>query len=147
MSKRSRKGVARNPPAVEIPWDQITEDMKCQFCHEGKTKDILQSGKLYKLISGKRIVIRTDSLSYNCSLQDEPPSSITISVVFSPLRASRPGRTKKVSMGSCSMISKKNSKEELPLSATSVRGPELPSNVGSKSCSPRFDEILNFLMF
>ena len=54
MSKRSRKGVARNPPAVEIPWDQITEEMKCQFCHEGKTKDILQSGKLYKLISGKR---------------------------------------------------------------------------------------------
>ena len=54
MSKRSRKGVARNPPAVEIPSDQITEDMKCQFCHQGKTLDILQSGKLYKLISGKR---------------------------------------------------------------------------------------------
>ena len=53
MSKRSRKGVARNPPAVEIPSDQITEDMKCQFCHQGKTLDILQSGKLYKLISGK----------------------------------------------------------------------------------------------
>ena len=54
MSKRSRKGVARNPPAVEVPWDQITEEMRCQFCQQGKTKDILKSGKLYKLISGKR---------------------------------------------------------------------------------------------
>ena len=59
MSKRSRKGVARNPPAVEIPWDQITEEMKCQFCHQGKTNDILQSGKLYKLISGKTTQNRT----------------------------------------------------------------------------------------
>ena len=64
MSKRSRKGVARNPPAVEIPWDQITEEMKCQFCHQGKTLDILQSGKLYKLISGKRTENRADSSSY-----------------------------------------------------------------------------------
>jgi len=53
MSKRSRKGGARNPPAVEVPTDQITEDMKCQFCKQGETKDILQSGKLYKLVSGR----------------------------------------------------------------------------------------------
>ena len=62
MSKRSRKGVARNPPAVEIPWDQITEEMKCQFCHQGRTMDILQSGKLYKLISGKNLASTEHSL-------------------------------------------------------------------------------------
>ena len=55
MSKRIRKGGARNPPAVEIPRDQITEEMKCQFCQQGETKDILQSGKLYKIVSGKNI--------------------------------------------------------------------------------------------
>ena len=57
MSKRSRKGVGRHPPAVEIPKDKITEEMRCQFCHMGETKDILQSGKLYKLVSGKDVQI------------------------------------------------------------------------------------------
>ena len=59
MSKRSRKGVGRNPPAVEVPRDQITEEMKCQFCQQGETKDILQSGKLYRMISGRSVSLET----------------------------------------------------------------------------------------
>ena len=53
MSKRSRKGGTKNPPAVEIPKEKITEEMTCEFCHKGETKDIVQSGKLYKLTTGK----------------------------------------------------------------------------------------------
>ena len=54
MSKRSRKGGgSRNPPAVEISKEKITPEMICEFCHKGDTKDILQSGRLYKLTSGK----------------------------------------------------------------------------------------------
>eukprot|EP00092_Neocalanus_flemingeri_P018536 GFUD01020072.1.p1 GENE.GFUD01020072.1~~GFUD01020072.1.p1 ORF type:complete len:536 (-),score=116.49 GFUD01020072.1:441-2048(-) len=53
MSKRSKKGGLKNPPAVEVPKDQITQNTLCQFCHMGETKDILQSGRLYKLTSGK----------------------------------------------------------------------------------------------
>ena len=53
MSKRSRKGGTKNPPAVEIPKEKITEEMTCEFCHKGETKDIVQSGKLYKLTTGE----------------------------------------------------------------------------------------------
>jgi len=53
MSKRSKKGGVKNPPAVEVPKDQITTSTLCQFCHMGETKDILQSGRLYKLTAGK----------------------------------------------------------------------------------------------
>ena len=54
MSHRRRKGIARNPPAVEVPRDKITEEMKCMFCQQGETKDILQSGKLYRMVIGRR---------------------------------------------------------------------------------------------
>lgn len=53
MSKRSRKGGSRNPPAVEIRREDISEEMSCEFCHLGDTKDILQSGRLYRLVSGE----------------------------------------------------------------------------------------------
>lgn len=64
MSKRSRKGGTRNPPAVEIPKDSISPEMTCEFCHMGETKDILQSGKLYKLIVGEK---HTKTISNNIS--------------------------------------------------------------------------------
>jgi len=53
MSKRSKKGGLKNPPAVEVPKDQISDNTLCQFCHMGETRDILQSGRLYKLTYGK----------------------------------------------------------------------------------------------
>ena len=54
QSKRKRKGGGfKNPPAVEISKENITEEMMCEFCHMGETKDILQSGRLYKLNTGK----------------------------------------------------------------------------------------------
>jgi len=55
MSKRSRKGGSRNPPAVEIRREDISDEMSCEFCHLGDTKDILQSGRLYRLVSGKSV--------------------------------------------------------------------------------------------
>jgi len=64
MSKRSKKGGLKNPPAVEVPKDQITQNTLCQFCHMGETKDILQSGRLYKLTSGKT----TEYYHYFCLL-------------------------------------------------------------------------------
>ena len=53
MSKRSRKGASRNPPAEEIRREDISEEMACEFCHLGDTRDILQSGRLYRLVSGE----------------------------------------------------------------------------------------------
>jgi len=64
MSKRSKKGGLKNPPAVEVPRDQITLNTLCQFCHMGETKDILQSGRLYKLTAGKT----TEYFHYFCLL-------------------------------------------------------------------------------
>jgi len=64
MSKRSKKGGLKNPPAVEVPKDQITPNTLCQFCHMGETKDILQSGRLYKLTAGKT----TEYYHYFCLL-------------------------------------------------------------------------------
>jgi len=64
MSKRSKKGGLKNPPAIEVPKDQITQNTLCQFCHMGETKDILQSGRLYKLSSGKT----TEYYHYFCLL-------------------------------------------------------------------------------
>jgi len=64
MSKRSKKGGLKNPPAVEVPKDQITLNTLCQFCHMGETKDILQSGRLYKLTAGKT----TEYYHYFCLL-------------------------------------------------------------------------------
>jgi len=64
MSKRSKKGGIKNPPAVEVPKDQITPNTLCQFCHMGETKDILQSGRLYKLTAGKT----TEYYHYFCLL-------------------------------------------------------------------------------
>ena len=37
---------------MEIPREDITEAMTCEFCHKGETRDILQSGRLYKLMAG-----------------------------------------------------------------------------------------------
>ena len=67
----------KNPPAVEVAKDMIGKTTICQFCHQvscfigykdillslfffqiqGETKDILQSGRLYKLsINGSKSV-------------------------------------------------------------------------------------------
>ena len=64
----------KNPPAVEVPKDMIGKNTLCQFCHQvkdiltnpkctlqifthqGETKDILQSGRLYKLSIGNKSV-------------------------------------------------------------------------------------------
>ena len=73
MSKRTKGGKVKNPPAVEVPKDMIGKNTICQFCHQvfflgykdgwlllqiqGETKDILQSGRLYKLsINGSKSV-------------------------------------------------------------------------------------------
>jgi len=56
MSKRTKGGRVKNPPAVEVPKDMIGKNTLCQFCHQGETKDILQSGRLYKLSIGNKSV-------------------------------------------------------------------------------------------
>jgi len=57
MSKRTKGGKVKNPPAVEVSKDMIGKNTICQFCHQGETKDILQSGRLYKLsINGSKSV-------------------------------------------------------------------------------------------
>jgi len=57
MSKRTKGGRVKNPPAVEVAKDMIGKNTICQFCHQGETKDILQSGRLYKLsINGSKSV-------------------------------------------------------------------------------------------
>lgn len=53
MSKRTKAGRVKNPPAEEVSKDLISRTTICQFCHQGETKDILQSGRLYKLSTGK----------------------------------------------------------------------------------------------
>lgn len=53
MSKRGNKGKTRHPPAEEVSKDQLNQDSLCQFCHQGETKDILQSGRLYKMVQVK----------------------------------------------------------------------------------------------
>ena len=34
MSKRTKGGRVKNPPAVEVPKDMIGKNTLCQFCHQ-----------------------------------------------------------------------------------------------------------------
>jgi len=48
MSKK-QKTKHKFASAIEVRGDQFTAETTCRFCHEGRTKDILQGGRLYKL--------------------------------------------------------------------------------------------------
>jgi len=59
MSKK-QKTKHKFASATEVRGDQFTSDTKCRFCHQPRTKDILQGGRLYQL--------NTDYYHYFCLL-------------------------------------------------------------------------------
>jgi len=63
MSKRPKRS-AKQPKAVLVPKSEITSESNCKLCHQGETKDMTESGGLFKMTTGES----TEYYHYFCLL-------------------------------------------------------------------------------